>query len=70
VLNCFAYTGAFAVYALAAGAKSVTNVDTSADALAIARRNVELNQAQSCHSERSEESPGVFTDSLFNESGI
>jgi len=53
VLNCFAYTGAFAVYAMAAGAKSVANVDTSADALAIARRNVELNQAQSCHSERS-----------------
>ena len=42
VLNCFAYTGAFAVYAMAAGAKSVTNVDTSADALELARRNVDL----------------------------
>jgi len=42
VLNCFAYTGAFAVYALAAGAKSVVNVDTSADALELARKNADL----------------------------
>jgi 23S rRNA (cytosine1962-C5)-methyltransferase len=56
VLNGFAYTGAFAVYAIAAGAKSVANVDTSADALELARRNVDLNASQFCHSERSEES--------------
>ena len=43
VLNGFAYTGAFAVYALAAGAKSVVNVDTSAEMLVLARRNVGLN---------------------------
>lgn len=43
VLNCFAYTGAFGVYAAGAGAKSITNVDTSADALAAARHNLELN---------------------------
>jgi 23S rRNA (cytosine1962-C5)-methyltransferase len=30
----------------------VMNVDTSADALNIARRNVELNQSQSCHSDQ------------------
>ncbi len=42
VLNCFAYTGAFTVYALAAGAKSVVNVDTSAEMLQLARRNVQL----------------------------
>jgi len=42
VLNCFAYTGAFAVYAMAAGAKRVTNVDTSAQALELARKNVDL----------------------------
>ncbi len=42
VLNCFAYTGAFAVYALAAGARSVVNVDTSADALELARKNLDL----------------------------
>jgi 23S rRNA (cytosine1962-C5)-methyltransferase len=43
VLNCFAYTGAFAVYAVSAGAKSVTNVDTSAEALELARKNAKLN---------------------------
>ncbi|MDD2390373.1 MAG: class I SAM-dependent methyltransferase [Desulfobacterales bacterium] len=43
VLNCFAYTGGFAVAALKAGAVRVVNVDSSADALAIARRNMELN---------------------------
>ena len=66
VLNCFAYTGAFAVYALAAGAKSVANVDTSADALELARRNVDLNAAQFCHSEprSGEESPSRQTETL------
>lgn len=43
VLNCFSYTGGFAVHALAGGAQSVTDVDVSADALALARRNVEIN---------------------------
>lgn len=43
VLNCFSYTGGFSVYALAGGAKSVINVDTSADALEIARENIRLN---------------------------
>ncbi len=43
VLNCFAYTGAFAVYAAAAGAKHITNVESSAEALELARRNVVLN---------------------------
>ncbi|MBI5076810.1 class I SAM-dependent rRNA methyltransferase [Candidatus Falkowbacteria bacterium] len=44
VLNCFAYTGGFSVYALAAGAKAVTNVDVSEGALAAAKKNVELNK--------------------------
>lgn len=44
VLNCFSYTGAFAVSALMGGCKKVTNVDTSQDALDIARQNVELNK--------------------------
>ncbi len=43
VLNAFAYTGAFAVYALAAGARAVVNVDTSAEALAMAAENLRLN---------------------------
>jgi 23S rRNA (cytosine1962-C5)-methyltransferase len=43
VLNCFAYTGAFAVYAAAAGAGRITNVESSAEVLELARRNVALN---------------------------
>ncbi|MCX7622275.1 MAG: class I SAM-dependent rRNA methyltransferase [Thermomicrobium sp.] len=43
VLNAFSYTGAFAVYALAASARHVVNLDTSADALAEAEANLALN---------------------------
>jgi 23S rRNA (cytosine1962-C5)-methyltransferase len=43
VLDCFAYTGGFTVHALAGGAASVVTVDSSAEALAGARRNIELN---------------------------
>jgi 23S rRNA (cytosine1962-C5)-methyltransferase len=43
VLNCFAYTGAFGVWALKGGAVKVTNVESSAAALDLARRNVEIN---------------------------
>lgn len=43
VLNCFSFTGGFAVYALGSLARRVINVDTSAESLALARRNVALN---------------------------
>jgi len=43
VLDCFCYTGGFTVNALAGGAKSALSVDTSAEALALARGNVALN---------------------------
>jgi 23S rRNA (cytosine1962-C5)-methyltransferase len=43
VLNAFAYTGAFAVYALAAGAAHVTNIDSSVEALELAETNLRLN---------------------------
>ncbi len=43
ILNCFCYTGGFTVHALAAGAASVVNIDSSADALTLARSNIELN---------------------------
>ncbi|MGQ9861857.1 MAG: class I SAM-dependent rRNA methyltransferase [Thiobacillaceae bacterium] len=43
VLNCFAYTGAFTVHTLAAGARSVLSVDSSAEALELARKHVTLN---------------------------
>jgi 23S rRNA (cytosine1962-C5)-methyltransferase len=44
VLNCFAYTGAFGIVALSAGAVSVTNIETSLDALSICNKNFELNK--------------------------
>lgn len=43
VLNCFSYSGGFAVYALDGMAQRVINIDSSADALALARRNIALN---------------------------
>ncbi len=46
VLDCFCYTGGFTVNALEGGAKSVVAVDSSADALALGRENVQLNGQQ------------------------
>ncbi|OGV70250.1 MAG: 23S rRNA methyltransferase [Lentisphaerae bacterium RIFOXYA12_FULL_48_11] len=43
VLNCFAYTGGFGVYAAKGGAGHVTNIDSSSDVLALAAKNNELN---------------------------
>lgn len=43
VLNAFAYTGAFSIYALKGGALRVDAVDTSAPALELGRRNLGLN---------------------------
>ena len=43
VLDCFCYTGGFTVAALAAGARSVCAIDSSASALALARNNVAEN---------------------------
>ncbi len=43
VLNCFAYTGGFAAYALKAGAKRVISVESSRSALDLARQSFDLN---------------------------
>jgi 23S rRNA (cytosine1962-C5)-methyltransferase len=43
VLNCFCYTGGFSLYALRGGAQSVLSIDSSAEALQLAQRNVALN---------------------------
>ena len=42
VLNCFSYTGGFGLFARAAGAASVTQVDISKDALELAKKNEAL----------------------------
>jgi 23S rRNA (cytosine1962-C5)-methyltransferase len=43
LLNLFAYTGGFAVYAAVQGAAAIANVDTSAEVLTQAEYNVRLN---------------------------
>lgn len=56
VLNCFAYTGGFSIYALSGGANFVTSVDSSEFALELANRNRLLNgfsekQHETCQSD-------------------
>jgi 23S rRNA (cytosine1962-C5)-methyltransferase len=43
VLNCFSYTGGFAIHALAGGADEVISIDSSDEALQTGRRNMQLN---------------------------
>lgn len=43
VLNMFCYTGGFSFYAMRGGAKQVHSVDSSAKAIELTRKNVELN---------------------------
>ena len=46
VLDCFTHTGAFALNCAAAGAKHVTAVDVSEDAVNMSRKNAALNKIQ------------------------
>lgn len=43
VLNTYCYTGGFSVYALAAGAAEVHSVDSSASAMEMTEKNIQLN---------------------------
>jgi 23S rRNA (cytosine1962-C5)-methyltransferase len=43
MLNCFAYTGGFAVYAAQAGATKIINIDSSERALQLAENNMNRN---------------------------
>ena len=43
VLNMFCYTGGFSVYAMRGGAKLVHSVDSSAKAIELTNRNIEMN---------------------------
>lgn len=49
VANMFAYTGGFSVYALGSGASFVHSIDSSAKAMELANRNVELNKMTGNH---------------------
>jgi len=46
ILNAFAYTGGFAIYAVAQEAAAITNIDSSIPALEQAERNMALNGFQ------------------------
>lgn len=43
VLNCFCYTGGFSIHAAENGAKSVTSIDSSGNALILGAENAQLN---------------------------
>ena len=43
VLNLFCYTGGFSIYALTSGAAQVDSVDSSAKAMSLVERNIQLN---------------------------
>lgn len=49
VLDIFAYAGGFSVHALAGGAREVTSLDISQQALEMAKKNVALNELQAHH---------------------
>ncbi len=46
VLDCFCYTGGFAISAMIAGARSATGIDLDEDALETAQENARLNSVQ------------------------
>lgn len=50
VLDAFCYSGGFAIAAAAGGARSVQAIDSSEDALALARRNAQANASSSSSS--------------------
>ena len=51
VLNCFCYTGGFGLAAAAGGAKHVTQVDISKEALELAKKNEELTLGEGLKTE-------------------
>jgi len=55
ILNCFSFSGGFSVYALKAGASKVVNVDSSAEALSLAEKNLSLNGIDSSKYENVQE---------------
>jgi len=49
VLDVFSYAGGFSVHALAGGAREVTSLDISKQALEMAKKNVKLNRLTARH---------------------
>jgi 23S rRNA (cytosine1962-C5)-methyltransferase len=59
VLDAFAYTGGFSVYAATASARSTTLVDSSAPSLEVARRNLALNPLHHGTANPAQDGPSV-----------
>jgi 23S rRNA (cytosine1962-C5)-methyltransferase len=51
VLNCFCYTGGFSLAALKGGARHVVSIDSSGEALELARANVAINGFEAARAE-------------------
>ena len=51
LLDAFCFTGGFSVHALKAGAETATLVDSSAESLALAEKNIKLNNLESANLE-------------------
>lgn len=65
VLDVFAYAGGFSVHALAGGAKEVTSLDISTQALTMAQRNAALNAAPGTHRVLSGDAFQLMEDMIF-----
>lgn len=71
VLNCFSYTGTFALYALQQGAEHVTNMDVSDNALATSQRNVAINFGDDCNDRVTHLKADVFEQlRLYKENNV
>ena len=46
ILDCFCYTGAFSIHAGSGGAREITLIDSSEEALAMAEEHFDLNQLE------------------------
>jgi 23S rRNA (cytosine1962-C5)-methyltransferase len=70
VLNCFSYTGTFAVYAMQNKAKEVVNMDVSQHALDTGKRNLGLNFSEDICAQVSHVKADVFEQlRVYKESG-
>jgi 23S rRNA (cytosine1962-C5)-methyltransferase len=63
VLNTFCYTGGFSMYALNNGAKSVTSVDSSAQAMEGVEKNISLNGFTNQHTSITQDALEYLTQS-------
>lgn len=64
VLNTFCYSGGFSIYALTAGAKQVTSIDSSKKAIDWTMQNVELNAPDNSNHQAICEDVSVFLKNM------